>query len=46
MPLTAKLHADIARSIADGDEQRAVKASDRLIDAIEQFTRDTVGNDV
>ncbi len=46
MPLTAKLHADIARSIADGDEQRAVKASDRLIDAIEQFTRDTVGQDV
>lgn len=46
MPLTAKLHADIARSIADGDEQRAVKASDRLIDAIEQFTRGTVGHDV
>ena len=46
MPLTAKLHADIARSIADGDEQRAVKASDRLIDAIEQFTRHTVGSGV
>jgi len=46
MPLTAKLHADIARAIADGDEERAVKASDRLLDNIEKFTRDTVGTDV
>jgi DNA-binding GntR family transcriptional regulator len=46
MPLTAKLHADIARAIADGDEERAVKASDRLLDAIEKFTRDTVSTDV
>ena len=41
MPLTAKLHADIARAIAAGDEARAAKASDKLIDAIEKFTRDT-----
>jgi DNA-binding GntR family transcriptional regulator len=41
MPLTAKLHADIARAIAAGDEERAAKASDRLIDAIEKFTRGT-----
>jgi DNA-binding GntR family transcriptional regulator len=41
MPLTAKLHADIARAIAGGDAQRAAKASDRLIDAIEKFTRHT-----
>ena len=42
MPLTAKLHADIARAIADGDEARAAKASDKLLDAIEKFTRATV----
>jgi len=46
MPLTAKLHADIARAIADADEERAAKASDRLLDEIEKFTRDTVGVDV
>ena len=42
MPLTAKLHADIARAIAAGDEERAAKASDKLINAIEKFTRATV----
>ncbi|MGE5616431.1 MAG: GntR family transcriptional regulator [Bacillota bacterium] len=41
MPLTAKLHADIARAIAAGDEERAAKASDKLLDVIEKFTRDT-----
>jgi DNA-binding GntR family transcriptional regulator len=41
MPLTAKLHADIARAIASGDADRAAKASDRLIDVIEKFTRST-----
>jgi DNA-binding GntR family transcriptional regulator len=41
MPLTAKLHADIARAIAAGDEEKAAKASDRLLDVIEKFTRDT-----
>jgi len=46
MPATAKLHGDIARAIADGDEDRAAKASDRLLDAIEKFTRDTVASDV
>ena len=46
MPATAKLHGDIARAIAEGDEERAAKASDRLLDAIEKFTRDTVGSDV
>jgi DNA-binding GntR family transcriptional regulator len=46
MPSTAKLHADIARAIADGDEERAAKASDRLLDSIEKFTRDTVASDV
>ena len=42
MPLTAKLHADIARTIAAGDEERAAKASDRLLNLIEKFTRSTV----
>jgi len=46
MPLTAKLHADIARAIADGDEQRAARATDKLLDNIEKFTRDTVSTDV
>lgn len=41
MPLTAKLHADIARAIAAGDEAKAARASDKLLDAIEKFTRDT-----
>ena len=41
-PHTAKLHADIARAIAAGDEERAAKGSDRLLDAIEKFTRATV----
>jgi DNA-binding GntR family transcriptional regulator len=41
MPLTAKLHADIARAIASGDEERAAKASDRLLDVIGKFTRGT-----
>lgn len=42
MPLTAKLHADIARAIAAGNEERAAKATDRLLDTIEKFTRNTV----
>jgi len=41
MPLTAKLHADIARAIAAGDEDKAARASDKLLDVIEKFTRDT-----
>ncbi len=45
MPLIAKLHADIARAIAAGDEERAARASDRLLDQIENFTRETVGSD-
>jgi DNA-binding FadR family transcriptional regulator len=45
MPLTAKLHADIARAIAAGDRTDAGKAADRLIDTIERFTRATVTTD-
>ena len=46
MPLTAKLHADIARAIAAGDEPAAAKAMDKLLDAVAKFTRDTVTTDV
>lgn len=46
MPVIAKLHADIARAIADADEELAARASDRLIDEIEKFTRETVSADI
>jgi len=42
MPETAKLHADIARAIAAGQEKGAAAALDRLLDSIEAFTRATV----
>lgn len=42
MPLTAKLHADIARAIADDRADDAARASDKLVDNIEKFTRDTL----
>jgi DNA-binding GntR family transcriptional regulator len=45
MPATAKLHANIARAIAGGDEAAAGRALDRLIDEIQKFTRATVGTD-
>lgn len=45
MPETAKLHADIARAIASGDEALAASAVDRLLDKIESFTRATVSLD-
>jgi len=41
LPLTAKLHADVGRAIANGNVERAGKAADKLLDAIERFTRDT-----
>jgi DNA-binding GntR family transcriptional regulator len=45
MPETAKLHADIARAIAEGDEAGAAAAVDRLLDKIESFTKATVSVD-
>lgn len=45
MPLTAKLHADIARSIAAGNETATGKAMDKLLDTVAKFTRDTVTTD-
>jgi DNA-binding GntR family transcriptional regulator len=45
MPLTAKLHADIARSIAAGNEAATGRAMDKLLDTVAKFTRDTVTTD-
>ncbi len=45
MPVTAKLHADMSRAIAAGDEALAATAVDRLLDNIESFTRATVSVD-
>lgn len=39
MPLCARLHADLAQKIADGDANGAARASDRLVDYVEDFTR-------
>ena len=45
MPLAARLHANLARRISDGDSVGAAEACDRLIDYVETFTRATVGID-
>jgi DNA-binding FadR family transcriptional regulator len=45
LPVTARLHANIARAIADGNQSAAAKASDALLDNIESFTRNTVSTD-
>ena len=45
LPETGKLHADIARAIAKGDEDAAAGATDRLLDKIQSFTRATVAVD-
>jgi DNA-binding GntR family transcriptional regulator len=42
LPLSARLHAEVAEAIAKRDPQGAAKASDRLIDYIESFTRKTI----
>ena len=41
-PATAALNASVARAIASGDEERAAKASDKLLDSLEKFTRGVV----
>jgi DNA-binding GntR family transcriptional regulator len=43
LPKIARLHADEARAIAKGKADRAMAASDRLIDYVESFTRATLG---
>lgn|SRR5689334_1571214 len=42
LPKCARLHADEARAIAKGHANRAMAASDKLIDYVEAFTRTTV----
>lgn len=42
VPLVASLHAEIAEAIAAKDPARASKASDGLIDYIEEFTKRTL----
>lgn len=42
MPLCARLHAAVARCIAEGDPDAASDASDRLVDYVETFTQATV----
>jgi len=42
LPLCARLHADQARAIANGDRTAAARASDKLMDYVESFTRATV----
>jgi DNA-binding GntR family transcriptional regulator len=42
LPLCARLHANQARAIARGDGDAAARASDKLIDYVETFTRATV----
>jgi DNA-binding GntR family transcriptional regulator len=42
MPLAARLHADVARAIANRDESAAETASDALLDYLEAFTRATL----
>ena len=39
LPLCAKLHAELAQTIASGQQDAAAAASDNLIDYIEEFTR-------
>jgi DNA-binding GntR family transcriptional regulator len=42
LPLSARLHAEVAEAIARRNPELAAKASDRLIDYIESFTRKTI----
>jgi DNA-binding GntR family transcriptional regulator len=42
LPLCARLHAEEARAIANGDGDAAARTSDRLMDYVESFTRATV----
>ena len=42
LPLCARLHANQARAIAQGNGEAAARASDKLMDYVETFTRATV----
>ena len=39
---SAKLHADIMRAIAENDEQKAILASEALMDYLEKLTRESI----
>jgi DNA-binding GntR family transcriptional regulator len=43
LPLAARLHAAIARAIADGRPDAAEQSSDALVDYIQAFARATIG---
>jgi hypothetical protein len=43
LPLAARLHATMARAIADGDADAAGRGSDALVDYIQAFARATIG---
>jgi DNA-binding GntR family transcriptional regulator len=43
LPLCARLHANQARAIAKRNSEQAARASDKLMDYVETFTRATVG---
>ncbi len=45
MPLAARLHADLARAVAAADADAAGRASDALLDYLEEFTRATVASE-
>src|SRR5215469_10509095 len=42
LPLCARLHANQARAIAQGNAEAAARASDKLLDYVQNFTRATV----
>lgn len=42
LPLCARLHAQLARQVAEGNQDEAVTASDKLVDYAEAFTRATL----
>lgn len=42
LPLCAQLHSDQAKAISEGDELRSQRATNALIDYVEDFTRETV----
>ena len=42
LPLAARLHAEVARAVAQGEAETAAQASDRLIGYIEAFARATL----
>ena len=42
LPMCARLHANQARAIAQGDGDAAARATDKLMDYVESFTRATL----